>query len=49
MGVVILPKTQAAELTWDGLQITMGYVNGCNLWFRSGVMCACDYERLVGY
>ena len=37
--VGILLNSQAAEVTWDLLEITMNLVKGSNWLLRSGVMC----------
>ena len=40
-------NTQAAELTWDWLEITMGHINCSNWWFKSRVICVCNREKLI--
>ena len=46
-GVIILFNTQAAELTWDWLEITMDGTKGSNWLLKSGMMCVCDHKRLI--
>ena len=43
-----IAEYSSATLTLDWLRITMGYVEGFDRWFRSGVMCACDDKVLIG-
>ena len=36
-------------LILDWLKLTMGHAKGFDLWYRSGVICACDLEVLIEY
>ena len=42
-------NTQAAELIWDWFKIIIGLAKLSNWLFKSGVICACDCKRLIGY